>query len=378
MNEDYLIKDNRDTNFFKTKTFSGFKKTDVINTVIKSIESRKIEQACHWTTECIISGYSVALWEKLMIYSSKIINVNSPSLPSYFLNKTKILQNQIDRLDMKSKDGILLLRNSQMVRNMFFDIITTLITSPKSKKYDKYPKINELEDFKYENIQKRLFAQMNILPNHIIKFNDPDELRIIINEIFALCKNKQFGYEKCCYWIMWLIKWEALHKKKKTTWNIHERDIKEVDKKYRGNLIWVIWETIFEEMRLRKNQNITKQIKSLFSLYTINYTIGKRNTRLPLVFNAIAYLTNVIKFSVPIRPDHVLLIQVQSNVNKMFLAKKIHEEKTTTMDISNVPKNKSKTKSKKKEIEKVNVEIIQDKINIFNELDSLTFTHLNI
>ena len=119
-----------------------------------------------------------------MIYSSKTINVNNPTLPSYFLNKTKILQNQIDRLDMKSKETVLL-SNSQMIRNMFFDIITTLITSPKSKKYDKYPKINELEDFKYENIQKRLFAQMNILPNHIIKFNDPDELRIIINEIFC-------------------------------------------------------------------------------------------------------------------------------------------------------------------------------------------------
>ena len=142
-----------------------------------------------------------------------------------------------------------------------------------------------------------------------------------------------------------------------------------------GNLGKIILDGLLLENKkvylLEKNQNITKQIKSLFSLYTINYTTGKRNTRLPLVFNAIAYLTNVIKFSVPIRPDHVLLIQVQSNVNKMFLAKKIHEEKTTTIDISNVPKNKSKTKSKKKEIEKVNVEIIQDKINIFNEVDSL-------
>ena len=64
-------------------------------------------------------------------------------------------------------------------------------------------------------------------------------------KFFALCKNKQFGYEKCCYWIMWLIKWEALHKKKKTAWNIHERDIKEVDKKYRENIIWVIWDTMY-------------------------------------------------------------------------------------------------------------------------------------
>ena len=73
--------------------------------------------------------------------------------------------------------------------------------------------------------------------------------------------------------------------------------------------------------------NITKQIKALFSLYTLNYTTGKRNTRLPILFNAIAYLTNIIKFSIPIRNDHILLIQVQGNVNKMFMAKKIHEQK---------------------------------------------------
>jgi hypothetical protein len=367
MDEQYLIDDKRETISFKGKTFSGFKKTDVINTVIKSIDGKKLEQACHWTTECIISGYSVVLWEKLMVYSSKIISVNNPNLPSYFLNKTLILQNQINRLDTKSKEGILLLRNSQMIRNLFFDIITTLLTSPKSKKYDKYPKINELEDFNYDNIQKRLFAQMNILPDHLIKFNDPDELKIIINEIFALCKNKQFGYEKCCYWILWLIKWEALHKKKKTEWNIHERDIKEVNKKYRNNIIWVVWETVFEEMRLRKNNNITKQIKALFGLYTLNYSSGKRNSRLPILFNAIAYLTNVIKFSLPIRNDHILLIQVQGNVNKMFMGKKIHEQKT--VNIINIPEKKTK----KKKVDKINVEIIQDKINIFNELDSLTF-----
>ena len=371
MDEKYLINDDRFSSSFKTKTFSGFKKSEVLNTIIKSIDSKKLEQACHWTTECIISGYSIILWEKLMIYSSKVICVNNPHLPSYFLNKTIILQNQINRLNTKSKEGLLLLRNSQMIRNLFFDIITTLITSPKSKKYDKYPKVNESEDFKYGTIQKRLFAQMNILPDHIIKFNDPEELKIIINEIFALCKNKQFGYEKCCYWIFWLIKWEGLHKKKKTPWHVHERDIKEVDKKYQSNIIWVIWETIFEEMKLRKNNNITKQIKSLFSLYTHNYTTGKRQSRLPILFNSIAYLTNVIDFSIPIRSNPILLIQVQGNVNKMYMTKKVHEQHNITNDINNtISSSKNKTKNKNKNEEKINIEIIQDKINIFNEVDS--------
>ena len=107
-----------------------------------------------------------------------------------------------------------------MVRNLFFDVITTLSLSSKTKRYDKYPKLDEKNDFNFVNVQKRLFSQMNILPNHIIHFNDPDELRIIMNELFTMCKNKQFGYDRCCYWILWLVKWEQLHKKKKQLWNV--------------------------------------------------------------------------------------------------------------------------------------------------------------
>ena len=88
------------------------------------------------------------------------------------------------RIKGKAKKNNLHLKNSQIVKDLFFDVITTLTLSTKTKKNDKLPKIDEKEDFQFHNIQKRLCAQMNILPNHIIHFNDPDELRIIINEIF--------------------------------------------------------------------------------------------------------------------------------------------------------------------------------------------------
>ena len=179
----------------------------------KALLGNQFEQACFWTTASIVSGYSLILWEKLINYSCKVININNPELPYFIMKKNKVLYNQINRLD--KKDNNLILRNSQMVRNLFFDIVTTLCSSLKTKRYDKYLKINEKEDFDFENIKKRLCAEMNILPPHIIKFNDPNELKIIINEIYTLLKNKQFGYERSCFWIMWLMKWESIHKKKK-------------------------------------------------------------------------------------------------------------------------------------------------------------------
>lgn len=362
MDERFIIKDVRTFESFKKKTFSGFKKNDIINAVFKSIENKKIENACHWTCECIVSGYALCLWEKLINFACKIVHINNPKLPYFIYRKNLVLMNQIARLNTKSKDKFIYLRNSQMVRNLFFDVVTTLTSSIKTKRYDKYPKIDDKEDFNFTNLQKRLCAEMNILPQHIIHFNDPEELRIIMNEIFIMLKNMQFGYEKCCYWILWLLKYENIHKKKKKLWIIDERDIEDLDKKYRGNIVWVIWETIFEEMKIRNSRNINKQITSLYELFKCNYTNGKRTARIPIILNAVGYLTNNIKFNIPLRINMKLFIQMQCNVNKMFGDKKIHEIKNEEIN------DKFKKPPKK---ENISGEIINDKITLFNEIDGL-------
>ena len=363
MNEQYIINDKRSLECMKIKTFSGYKKNDVIKMVLKSIDSGKIEAACHWTTECLISGYTLTLWEKLLIHGCSVIHINNPNLPCYLVRKNEVLFNQIKRLNAKkTKDIILLLRNSQMVRNLFLDVVTTLATSSKKKRYDKYPKINKEEDFQFHNIQKRLCAPMNILPSHIIHFNDPDELRIIMNEIFTMLKNKEFGYERSCYWMMWLIEWETLHKKKKNNLYIDERNVPEIHKKYRNNIVWALWDIIQEEMNIRNESMVTKQINSLKKLYIFDFTIGKRNIRLPFLFHAVGLLTHDINFKIPIRSSYPIFIQVQGNINKLFLQKKRFEQN----DIIILPKEKPKKKEKN-----ISVEIIQDKISIFNEIDSL-------
>ena len=347
MEEKYKINDDRSMKELVKKSFSGFKKTDVINAVLKAIEERKVENACFWACECILSGYPLNLWEKLINFSSKIIHINNPKLPFHLYRKNEVLINQVNLL---KKDDLILLRNSQMVRNLLFDVISTLCTSSKTKRYDNLPKLDENEDFQFVNIQKRLFSTMNILPNKVIHFNDPDELRIICNEFYTLLKNKQFGYEKCCYWILWTIKWESMHKKNKTPWNIDPRNIKDIPKRYTDNIIWVFWELIIIEMELRQDDMITRQIKSLYLLFKNNFTNSKRLGKLFIIFNAIGYLTHDISFNVPVRNSYPIFIQVQSNVNKMFFLKKKHEIK----NISNIQEPKK---------ENINKEIINDKLN---------------
>ena len=72
MNQEYIIIDPRPLEAFKDKTFSGFKKRDVFNTLMKCIEKGLIEPACYWVTECIVSGYSQELFDKLDIMANNI------------------------------------------------------------------------------------------------------------------------------------------------------------------------------------------------------------------------------------------------------------------------------------------------------------------
>ena len=127
--------------------------------------------------------------------------------------------------------------------------------------------------------------------------------------------------KRACYWVAWLIQWEKINKKNKRNFQIEERPIKGLKQELCRNLIWLIWSVIFEEAKLR-DDNIKKQIHSLFMLYKFNFTSSKRNTRLPYVYNAIGYLTLPIKFNTKIRNEEDIFLKTQCNINKLFQSKK--------------------------------------------------------
>jgi hypothetical protein len=326
MNSDYLIIDPRPLGAFKDETFSNFKKRDVINKLFKCIEEGKIEEACYWVTECICSGYTIELFEKLIIFSSKIVHINSPKLPEYLWRKYLTFVSSYDHIGKKERGQLIHLRNTQSVRNIFFDLITTITSSPKTKRFDKITKVKE-DDFQYSNIQSKLKATMQVLPSHIIRFTDPEELRIIMNEFLFHLKNRNGGYTDAIYWVEWLVQWEKINKKKKIKFEIECRDINEVDPKHCKDPIWLIWEIIFYEC-VERDEDSKTQIQSLYRFFRNEYTCGKRGSRIPLIYHAIGYLSLPVKFNIPIRKDKNIFIQCQCNVNLMFKSKKGNEIKS--------------------------------------------------
>jgi len=359
MNDKYKILDNRINDDFKSKTLSGFQKKDVINALFKAIDQGKIENACYWCTECVVSGYTMKIWDRLINYSCKIIHINNPRLPIFLYKKNNIFFNQIQRLNIKNKD-CLIIRNSQMIRNLLCDVIITVITSEKKKKFDKLIKIKG-EDF---NIKNKLQANLNILPTHILRFDDPEEFKIIMNEFYFHLKNRLSGYDKAIYWILWLLEWEKKHKKQKQQWAIPVRKVNIKNDKDKCDFIWIIWEIIFEELKERHEKILKTIIKVLYALFLNNYTSSRRNGRIFLIYNSIGYLTNTIEYNKPIRLNEILYIQTQSNINKMYELIKKNEINNAPIKPPKIPALKGK--NLEKDIEK---EKMLDKLNLFNDFE---------
>ncbi len=360
MDKDYIIIDPRPLDAFKEKTFSDFKKRDVINALLKSIETGKIENVCYWITECILSGYTFDILEKLFLYSSKLVHINSPKLPSYFWRKYSTFLISINHIKKNEKEKHIHLRNTQTVRHCLFDIAITIALSPKNKRYDKYPKINEKEDFLFFKIKEKMNATMQILPSTTIRFTDPDELRVIMNEFFFNLKNNLGGYERACYWVAWLMQWEKKNKKNKQCFEIEERTLDGVNPKYCKDIVWLIWEVIFEETHLR-DELIQHQIQSLYKLFIHDYRSGKRNSRLPYIYHSIGYLTLPLNFKIPIICDLNLFLQTQCNVNLMFQKKKDKEVKEYKQP---PPKPSQKVIS-------IQHEKCNDQMNVLTEMDQI-------
>ena len=267
-------------------------------------------------------------------------------------------------MDLKKpsqKENLIHYRNNQTIRNLLFDIITVLTLTTKTKRYDNYPKINETTDFFFENIKLRLKAHANFVPDNMIQFTDPEELKIIINEIMFQYKNFASGYEVTSYWLSWVVMWEKINKKKKIKWEIEERKVTNVNPKYCKDVMWLVWQTILTEANER-DEKTKLQISSLYNLYKHNYTPGKKTSRIPLIYHALGYLTHNVNFNIPIRKNEQLFLQTQCNVNFMFKLKKTNEIKNAINPI------KKKELPKKSNIQN---EMTQDKFMLLTDIDTL-------
>lgn len=368
---EYIINDKRDLEFFKKTSFSGFLMKDVLTIYSKSVLNNKIEDSCAWAIELLISGRIEDIFGKLMTISMKNVNINNPSLAHFIFDRysTYVF------LKEKYKNS-LSIRNNQQIRNLVAECTFVICNSLKTKPIS-LMKIKDNE-FDMRFIESRLIANRADIVSDKIKYGDPEETKIILNEFNYCLINKKF--ELCVYWLSWITEWEKKNTKKDKIYICGFRKIQNIETKYCNDVIWLVWEIILSEVNKKNNDKIITSIYSLYKLYKYEFKPSKKAKRAPYLLYAIKYFTDNYHFT-NYCTNFNLLIQVCANINNLFFEKnkfavnnaiknEIKHHNSNIKVIESNIKNKNQ-KKKVKELKDIAKEKMRLKITKVEEIDSI-------
>jgi hypothetical protein len=320
------INDIRQQPHFKGVSFSKYKKTDVRKQLIENIKNGKLEPACYWCAELICAGHFMEVWEIILHYTGKHIHLGNPKMVIYLEKRFEIFRNIISQGQYLNE---LQLRNHPTIRKLFAEIISTLTLSNKKHSFEPI-KINREEEFDMTQMTDRLKAPSVHYVEPVFKKDDPKELFIAINEFAYNISKDRRNMMGACYWIEWTIDFEAVCKKRKTNVICETRPFVNVEKKFRCDTIWMLWDTIFYYSDQLNNQFISSLLNSLFGIFCIKYTTASCKKRRYLLYFAVALLTEPVQTNIELMPNKPLIQNIVDKINSIYKQIKKNEESPNT------------------------------------------------
>jgi hypothetical protein len=375
--QEYIIFDIRSTKEFSKLSFSKYLLKDVVNALNKSLVGCKLEEAINWTIELLISGHINKFWERVLTIGIKNININNPHMGFFLYDKYS------KHIELLGKSNILSIRNNQCYRNLIAETCFIICNSLKTKSLG-FDKIKD-SDFNMHYLETKILANSPDLINDKLKYGDPNETKIILNEFNYCLINRK--YELCVYWLSWILEWEKKNTKKDKMYACGYREIKNVEPKYYNDLVWLIWEIILKEGVKTQDDFVNKNIQALYKLYKFDFKASSKSKKSTYLLFAIKYFTDNYHISSTIN-NYNLLVQVCLNINVLFFEKsKLSIKKCSNTDITNYKQNVSNIKNtiktkevvsktsldRKKllELKKIADDKMKLKINTVEEIDSL-------
>jgi hypothetical protein len=318
------IMDSRTVKDFKDQVFGGYKLSAASAALDKALLEDKVEPALHWTLQLLLSGTIQPLWNKLINFACKVVNIYNPLLPEFLYNKTIAWLHITENAMFTSKDNVLKLRNHPTVRLLLAEMVTVLALS-KKRKLNILPRIKK-EEFIIDTFKAKLQAKDNSLVDGILADGDPSEIRIAANEMaFSLYGG---NLQKGLYWLNWILEWEKINTKKYGKYECAARIIEGVDSKYYKDVVWLIW-AIINKLRSLKflitGASISSQMDYLWKMYCYKFTPGARARKAPLMIWAILYLTENVNMTVPLVDKPQVLFQSLLGMDKIVASLKSQE-----------------------------------------------------
>ena len=103
-----------------------------------------------------------------------------------------------------------------------------MLTLSRKRKLETIPKLKKI-DFFFNFFKSKLEAKDTQMIDHILKEDDPNEIRIVANEFLYQLTNKNIS--KTLYWLGWILEWEKINTKKYKIFKVGTRYNEGIDKK---------------------------------------------------------------------------------------------------------------------------------------------------
>ena len=321
---DNEINDKRLEKDFRSISFSGYKKSAAKKELLNYLFANKIEESVYWSVELICAGHYVLLWDTIFLFISKFVNLGNPRLPLYIEIRLNDFKNI---LNSGYSDNELKLRNNDKIRKLFAEVICVLCLSKKKNSFDS-PKIKDKE-YHSVNLTHKLKAPTVDYANKIFRKDDPKELFISINELAWNIDKKNKNSSEAYYWVEWILGFESICKKNKQIKTQGSRREAPVESKYQNDIIWIIWDVIFQESK-KHPEGIQKIIEALLNLFSVRYSPGSKKRRKTMIYFAISLLTEPFDANIPLYKDGKTISKVTGKINNIYKQIKKNEVKPLT------------------------------------------------
>ena len=320
------INDIRPASQFKGVTFSKYKKADVRNQLIENMKSGKLEPSSYWCAELICAGHFMEVWEIILHYAGKHIHLGNPKVIIYLQMRFDIFRNVISKGEFIAEID---LRNNSTIRRLFAEVISVLTISSRKHSFEPI-KINREEEFDMTQMTERFKATSVHYADGLLRPKDPKELFVAINEFAYHISNDSKSTIDACYWIEWIIEFDAICKKRKQDCFCEKRTDIHVENKFQKDIIWILWETIKHYVGELNNPFISKLYDSLLTIFCIKYTSASCKKRRFLLYFAVALLTEQVPNNVELISNKNLVQNIVDKIDEVYRQIKKNEESPGT------------------------------------------------
>ncbi len=328
-NPKYIVYDMRNIKDFKLVSISGYKKNDVSKAFQSSLMNSKLEEALRWGIELHCTGMNAKIWEILYNVYLQYIHINNPHYYRYYIKRRK---DYFKIIESYPNEHEIFSRNDQTIRNMYAEMISLCVLSKKSPLFDNksIPKLSEKMLYDKMELKKRMMG----LPIHqiysYVDTNDPNEIKLGLNEIYSNIYQSKGNFPLFAFWIMWLERISAFKKKEANNAEIslfetHEKFqciptfINGLKEEYQTHWVWKIWKFLLD---YKNRKELSKEADSFitrsFEDFLDDFKPAQYNRKKYLLYLSFYAIKNMIPWELTLYPKMNIMYQSIGNINMMY------------------------------------------------------------